>query len=399
MITFLFDTINRYKKFSENLDVKTILCNKSWWIFNDSGEKIIIIFQENSSLIISSNGKVTSGKWQYIPANKSVIISFGKQSYMHHSAFIDNNILVLQVDGTELYTFMIDEEYHGSFRPRSLKDLYSYFERMEYKKTEEENNRKKILLEQQRQREELCKAEEARKIREKQETQYAQQLEEARRKEIEEKREKQNKILKQNKEYQIFKIICFFIIIAMPNLLFWTLNTDFEKHITFAIFLPLICYIVWIIIIHLPICKHAFLKIDKKNQEKIQLIKEKGEMLKRELERESAILENKLNSAQDIIDYKNRIKLSVKNLEKPPQKIFEVGNRESFNICWDTPYMRFDNISLIINNGNDVILHENLKNSGKLLIQLKNIKSRVRITLRIIWLNIPVYKIILIDKK
>lgn len=44
MKTYLFDTFNRYKRFSEKLDAKTILCNKSWWVFNDSGEKEVYIF-------------------------------------------------------------------------------------------------------------------------------------------------------------------------------------------------------------------------------------------------------------------------------------------------------------------------------------------------------------------
>ena len=47
MQTFLFDIFNRYKRFSENLDVKTVLCNKTWFVFNNSGEWEIYIFQEN----------------------------------------------------------------------------------------------------------------------------------------------------------------------------------------------------------------------------------------------------------------------------------------------------------------------------------------------------------------
>ena len=39
MKTYILDSINRLKRYGENLDVKTILCNKSWQIFNDSGEK------------------------------------------------------------------------------------------------------------------------------------------------------------------------------------------------------------------------------------------------------------------------------------------------------------------------------------------------------------------------
>ena len=63
MKTFLFDTFNKYKRFSESLDVETILCNKTWFVFNSSGEREIYIFQENGKLKISLNGKVTHATW------------------------------------------------------------------------------------------------------------------------------------------------------------------------------------------------------------------------------------------------------------------------------------------------------------------------------------------------
>ena len=96
MQTFLFDIFNRYKRFSENLDVKTVLCNKTWFVFNNSGEREIYIFQENGKLKISLNGKVTHATWEYIPANKSLIISGNEQSYMVHAAYVDNILFALQ---------------------------------------------------------------------------------------------------------------------------------------------------------------------------------------------------------------------------------------------------------------------------------------------------------------
>ena len=75
MKTYLFDTINRYKRFSEKLDVQTVICNKSWWVFNDSGEKELYIFNEDGTLDVSFGGRVTEGKWRYVSANKSIIVS------------------------------------------------------------------------------------------------------------------------------------------------------------------------------------------------------------------------------------------------------------------------------------------------------------------------------------
>lgn len=127
MKTYLLDSINKYKRFSENLDVKTILCNKSWRVYNDSGEKEIYIFQEDGSLIVSVNGQVTNANWKYISANKSLIINTAQQAVMLHPAFMDNALFVLQLDGTNNFAFLIDEANKVSFQPKSLNDVKNYF--------------------------------------------------------------------------------------------------------------------------------------------------------------------------------------------------------------------------------------------------------------------------------
>lgn len=143
MKTYLYDTKERYKRFRESLDVKTIICNKSWNIFNDSGEKEIYIFQEDGSLILSNNGKVINGTWKYIPANKSIIINGSDQSYMLHPTFMDEIIFVLQVDGTQQCAFLIDENNKQSFKPKTYAELLQYFEDKEQKRLNREGETEK----------------------------------------------------------------------------------------------------------------------------------------------------------------------------------------------------------------------------------------------------------------
>lgn len=149
MRTYLLDIVNRYNRFSENLDVKTVLCNKSWSIFNDAGNKELYIFQENGNLIASVNGNVLNGNWQYISANKSIIISFKEQAYMLHPFFFDKTIFALQQDGTDKYAFMIDETQSQSFQPKSLTELKYYFENIEHKRIEEQEYAKQISIKRQ----------------------------------------------------------------------------------------------------------------------------------------------------------------------------------------------------------------------------------------------------------
>lgn len=129
MKTYLFDTINRYKRFSEKLDVQTAICNKSWWVFNDSGEKELYIFNEDGTLDVSFGGRVTEGKWRYVSANKSIIVSANSESFMLDPAFIDNVIFALKLNGTDQYVFMIDENNTASFAPSTYKELMGYFDK------------------------------------------------------------------------------------------------------------------------------------------------------------------------------------------------------------------------------------------------------------------------------
>ena len=137
MKTYLLDTFNRYKRFSENLDVKTILCSKSWYVFNDEGEKQLYIFQRDGSVLVTTNGIGSFFSWKYLSANNSILLYSNKDSFiMLRTAFIDDNILAFQLDGTNRYTFLIEENRLKTFYPKTLAQLNMYFKELD-KKNEE----------------------------------------------------------------------------------------------------------------------------------------------------------------------------------------------------------------------------------------------------------------------
>lgn len=143
MKAFLFDSLNRFRQYSQELDtmaeIRKCLCGKAWQVFNNSGDKEVYIFQEDGSLIISINGNITRGSWQYLSVYNSIAISASNQEYMVHPAFLDNILFALQVDGTENYAFLIDQQNALNFAPKSLDDLHQYFRQKEQKRIEEEN--------------------------------------------------------------------------------------------------------------------------------------------------------------------------------------------------------------------------------------------------------------------
>lgn len=140
MKTYLFDTINRYKRFSEKLDAQTIF-TKAWRVFCDTGEKSLYIFQADGSLIISVNGFVHMGSWQYIAANQSVMIKNSEQIYLFQPAFYDENILTLRLDDTNNCVFLIDDS-NPNFKPKNWDELTSYFKEKERIFIEQEKKEK-----------------------------------------------------------------------------------------------------------------------------------------------------------------------------------------------------------------------------------------------------------------
>ena len=124
MKAFLFDLVNKLQRTSNTLDAKAILCNKTWRVFSDTGEKEVYIFMEDGKLVISVNGNVDMGTWMYVPANQSLVIT-GKQSYLVHPV-ICNNILALIVDGTNQCAFLLDDTKRELEAVKSLQNISTY---------------------------------------------------------------------------------------------------------------------------------------------------------------------------------------------------------------------------------------------------------------------------------
>lgn len=58
MKTYLLSCLNDIRQYSQKLDAKAVLYNKSWEVFNDMGEKETLIFRPINELLIVRNGVV-----------------------------------------------------------------------------------------------------------------------------------------------------------------------------------------------------------------------------------------------------------------------------------------------------------------------------------------------------
>jgi hypothetical protein len=114
MKTFITDIIPKIQRFSEKLDNTTLLTNQHWVLIdNIEQEKQVYLFRPNNELLISKNGKIEKGKWEYL-GNKSLIIDQGDQAYLFKHGFFDENLLALKIDSKEEYALFINEnKYNG----------------------------------------------------------------------------------------------------------------------------------------------------------------------------------------------------------------------------------------------------------------------------------------------
>ena len=128
MRTYLADIIPKIKRFSEKLDNLTLLTNQHWVVLDElKNSKFVYIFRSNYELLISQNGKVEKGKWEYL-GNNSLLIERKDESYLFRHGFFDANILALKVDGKDEFAFLVNENNYGGDL-NSIEKVLDFLER------------------------------------------------------------------------------------------------------------------------------------------------------------------------------------------------------------------------------------------------------------------------------
>ena len=101
MNTFILNIPDSIKKVGEKINAKSSICDKAWEVYNEENVKVVFIFNHDGTLLISTNGDVENATWQYIKANRGIIIKSAEGSAMFLPTYFDDILLVLQKDGTE----------------------------------------------------------------------------------------------------------------------------------------------------------------------------------------------------------------------------------------------------------------------------------------------------------
>lgn len=109
MKTFIAEIIPKIQQFSERLDNKALLTNQHWVLIeNIDSEKHVYLFRPNNELLISKNGRIQKGKWEFL-GNKSLIIDINDEAFLFKHGFFDENLLALKIDSKDEYALFVNE--------------------------------------------------------------------------------------------------------------------------------------------------------------------------------------------------------------------------------------------------------------------------------------------------
>lgn len=107
---YLNNLIPRLKEFSNNLDKKEFFIEIPWVVVDDNLNQQKYIFKRDGELIMSLNGQVTIGKWEYLSSAISLLIDRTQDKILLNQNFIDSAVMILKKDGLKEDYFMLANE-------------------------------------------------------------------------------------------------------------------------------------------------------------------------------------------------------------------------------------------------------------------------------------------------
>lgn len=111
MKTYLINKLQNISTLNHSLDLLSIIKASEWIIFNEDKDVIEkFLFVDNENILVSTNGKTSDIKWKYISMSESLLIDDDINKYLFKIIKYDKNIIVLNIDSTNKYSFLINSK-------------------------------------------------------------------------------------------------------------------------------------------------------------------------------------------------------------------------------------------------------------------------------------------------
>lgn len=126
---YVSNLLPRLKEYSKSLDKIELIVEQPWVVIDENFNQQKYIFKRNGELIMSYNGEVTIGNWEYISSAKSLLIDRKTDKILLNQNFVNHAIMVLSKDGLTNENLILANE---TIIPDL--DVENYVRRLFYKK-------------------------------------------------------------------------------------------------------------------------------------------------------------------------------------------------------------------------------------------------------------------------
>ena len=102
MIAYLQSLLPRLAQYSKKLDDTAAFVDIPWAFIDETNVKITYIFRRQGDILVSRQGEVSRGTWEYLPQIQSLLIQAqGKERIYNQGLLLDSAVMVLRKDGTD----------------------------------------------------------------------------------------------------------------------------------------------------------------------------------------------------------------------------------------------------------------------------------------------------------
>ena len=109
MLKYINHIFKNLSNYSKKIDDVTLFQNQKWINIDEIGtRKKLFIFRPDNKLLVSINGNVKKGLWEYIDST-TILVELDNEPILLRHSFIDDEFLILNQDSTENYVLFIKE--------------------------------------------------------------------------------------------------------------------------------------------------------------------------------------------------------------------------------------------------------------------------------------------------